>query len=116
MENQFYVYILKCRKGEYYVGHTDNIEQRLSGHNLGAIANCYTKHRRPLKLMCVQIFETRDNAFHAERQIKGWSRKKKEALIENNWKEIKRLNDMQKKNLGALEDILQQVQDERSED
>ena len=97
MQNQFYVYILKCKNGQYYVGHTDNIEQRLSEHYLGAINDCYTKNRRPLELMFLQNFETRDNAFHVERQIKGWSRKKKEALIEDNWEEIKRLNSIQKK-------------------
>jgi len=97
MQDQFYVYILKCKNGEYYVGHTDNIEQRLSEHHLGAINNCYTKSRRPLELMFLQVFATRDEAFHAERQLKGWSRKKKEAFIEDNWAEIKRLNDIQKK-------------------
>jgi putative endonuclease len=97
MQNQFYVYILLCRNGEYYVGHTDNIEQRLSEHHLGTINDCYTKSRRPLELIFLQNFDTRDGAFHAERQIKGWSRKKKEALIEDNWEEIKRLNSIQKK-------------------
>ena len=96
MQNQFYVYILQCKNSEYYVGHTDNIEQRLSEHHLGTIIGCYTKSRRPLKLIFLEAFNSRDEAFHAERQIKGWSRKKKEALIENNWKEIKRLNDIQK--------------------
>lgn len=77
MQNQYYVYVLKCKNGEYYVGHTDNIKQRLSAHHLGAITGCYTRSRRPLELMFLQVFTTRDEAFHAERQIKGWSRKKK---------------------------------------
>jgi len=96
MQNHFYVYILKCINGAYYVGHTDNIEQRLSQHHAGAISNCYTRTRRPLELIFVQSFSTRDDAFHAERQIKGWSRKKKEALMQEDWQEIKRLNELQK--------------------
>jgi predicted GIY-YIG superfamily endonuclease len=98
MQNHFYVYILRCKNGEYYVGHTDNIDQRMSEHHQGLIENCYTKSRRPVELIFLQVFSTRDDAFHAERQIKGWSRKKKEALIEENWEEIKRLNELQKTN------------------
>ena len=96
MQNHFYLYILKCVNGEYYVGHTDNIEKRMSEHNLGLIATCYTKNKRPVELIFTQVFPTRDLAFHAERQVKGWSRKKKEAFIEGNWQEIKRLNILQK--------------------
>jgi len=97
MQNHFYVYILKCKNGEYYVGHTDNIDQRMSQHHLGLIENCYTKSRRPVELMFFEVFSKRDDAFLVERQIKGWSRKKKEALIKRDWQEIKILNDMQKK-------------------
>jgi putative endonuclease len=97
VQNHFYVYILKCKDGEYYVGHTDNIERRISEHNLGLIEKCYTQRRRPVEIVFLQVFSTRDDAFHAERQIKGWSRKKKEALMQDNWQEIKRLNVLQKK-------------------
>jgi predicted GIY-YIG superfamily endonuclease len=81
----------------YYIGHTDDIDQRMSEHNLGLINNCFTKNKRPVELVFLQDFPTRDAAFHAERQIKGWSRKKKEAFIDGNWDEIKRLNFIQKK-------------------
>jgi putative endonuclease len=97
MQNNFFLYILKCNDDSYYIGHTDNIDKRLSEHHLGLISNCYTKNKRPLELLFVQQFSTRDDAFHAERQIKGWSRKKKEALMESDWQEIKKLNDAQKK-------------------
>ena len=96
MQDQFYLYILKCANGAYYIGHTDNIEQRLSEHQSGTISNCYTKTRRPLELMFVQNFPTRDDALHAERQLKGWSRKKKEAFIRGDWQAIKELNILQK--------------------
>ena len=103
MQNQFYVYILQCRGGNYYVGHTDNIDQRISQHQLGLVDSCYTFKRRPVKLVFLQTFSTRDDAFHAERQIKGWSRKKKEALMKEDWEEVKRLNLLQKKFIGALD-------------
>jgi len=96
MQNHFYLYILKCINGAYYIGHTDNIEKRMSEHDQGLIKNCYTTNKRPVELIFLQTFPTRDAAFHAERQIKGWSRKKKEAFMENNWDKIKQLNNEQK--------------------
>src|SRR5438445_2969053 len=96
MQNHFYLYILKCVNNAYYVGHTDNIDQRMSQHNLGAINGCYTQSRRPLELVYLEVFSTRDDAFYAERQVKGWSRKKKEAFINGHWNEIKKLNFLQK--------------------
>ena len=85
--NDFYVYILKCNDGFYYTGHTDNIEQRMSEHHLNQF-KCYTSSRLPVKILFMQIFGTRDEAFNAERQIKKWSRQKKEALIAGDWQKI----------------------------
>lgn len=96
MHNNFYVYILKCNDGSYYTGHTDDIDKRISEHRFGLIANCYTKNRRPIEVVFIQLFSTRDEAFCAERQIKGWSRKKKEALIRQDWGEIIHINNEQK--------------------
>ena len=76
----FHVYILKCSDGSYYTGHTKDLELRLHKHHTGAYCG-YTTYRRPLKLVFSREFPTRDQAFQAERQIKGWSRRKKEALI-----------------------------------
>jgi predicted GIY-YIG superfamily endonuclease len=73
----FCVYILRCNDGSYYVGHTDNIDKRISEHNLGLISG-YTKTKLPIELVYMSTFSTRDEAFMAERQIKGWSRKKKD--------------------------------------
>jgi predicted GIY-YIG superfamily endonuclease len=83
----FYVYILLCSDNSYYTGHTDNLEQRLYQHNRG-VFDCYTKSKRPCKLIFKQLVATRTEAFSAERQIKGWSRKKKEALIRGDWNEV----------------------------
>jgi len=80
----FTVYILKCNDDSYYVGHTDQIEQRISQHQLGSIGG-YTSKRLPVKLIFMQHFDSRAEALVAERKIKDWSRKKKEALIDGNW-------------------------------
>ena len=85
--NDFYVYILKCNDDSYYIGHTDNIEKRISEHNNNQY-NCYTSNRLPVCVVYVQTFGTRDEALSSERQLKKWSRKKKEALIGENWSKI----------------------------
>lgn len=89
--NNFFVYILKCNDGSYYTGHTDNLELRIAAHNDKSFEG-YTAARMPISLVYAQTFATRDEAFNAERQIKGWSCKKKEALIKENWNELVRLS------------------------
>jgi predicted GIY-YIG superfamily endonuclease len=88
----FWVYMLKCADGSYYTGHTDSLETRVVQHEAGAIASCYTHKRLPVTLVYSQSFTTRDEALSAERQIKGWSRAKKEAIIAGNWNEVSRLS------------------------
>lgn len=80
----FFVYILKCGDGSYYTGHTDDLVRRLKEHQEG-ISNCYTIIRRPLTLVFYEEFVSRNEAVEAEKQIKGWTRKKKEALINRDW-------------------------------
>ena len=84
----FVTYILQCSDGSFYTGHTDNLEQRLNQHQTGDIAGCYTVKRRPVVLKWCQEFSTREEAFQAERQIKGWSRRKKQALIDQDWEAL----------------------------
>ena len=86
----FYTYMLKCADGHYYVGHTDNLEARIAGHQSGIVGG-YTKSRQPVELVWSQEFATRYKALAAERQIKGWSRAKKQALIAGDWDLISRL-------------------------
>jgi predicted GIY-YIG superfamily endonuclease len=76
----FFTYILECSDGTYYVGHTDNLDHRMAQHGDG-IGCKYTSQRRPLKLLWSVDFPSREAAFMAERQLKGWSRAKKEALM-----------------------------------
>lgn len=87
----FWVYILRCADTSYYTGHTDNLEQRIAQHNAGTFSTCYTLNRRPLSLVFAQDFATREEALAAEQQIKGWSRKKKEAMMRGDWAEVSRL-------------------------
>ena len=83
----FYTYILQCADGSYYTGHTDNIEKRLAGHHDNELPN-YVARRRPFQLVLVEESSTRIEAIARERQIKGWSRKKKEALISHDWDQL----------------------------
>lgn len=86
----FWVYILQCADGSYYTGHTDDIEKRISEHESGQMGG-YTATRLPVRLIYTQEFQARDQALACERQIKGWSRKKKEAMIRGDWAEVSRL-------------------------
>ena len=76
-----FLYILQCRDGAYYVGTTrDSLEMRVAQHNAGTF-NGYTAQRRPVRLVFHQEFSQITDAIAAERQVKGWRRAKKEALI-----------------------------------
>ena len=88
---RFWVYILRCADNSYYTGHTDNLEQRIAQHNQGYFTTCYTYKRKPLELVFTQDFVTREEALTSEQQIKGWSHKKKEAMMRGDWAEVSRL-------------------------
>jgi predicted GIY-YIG superfamily endonuclease len=87
----FSVYILRCVDGSYYVGHTDDLERRLEMHQRGKVAG-YTATRTPVELAWSDSFRTRDEAFARERQLKGWSRRKKQALIDGDWELLEELS------------------------
>lgn len=78
-----YMYILKCSDGSYYTGSTINLDKRLEEHSAGLGSN-HTKNRLPVKLVYFEEFQRIDSAFQREKQIQGWSRVKKEALINRN--------------------------------
>ena len=80
----FYTYILRCADQSYYTGHTEDLETRIADHQHGRFRG-YTYRRGPVKPCWCQDFATRYEALSAERQIKGWSRAKKEALINGDW-------------------------------
>ena len=86
----FWVYLLRCADGSYYAGHTDDLDKRIGEHMAGACGG-YTATRLPVELVFSQSCPSRVEALALERQIKGWSRAKKEALIRGDWAEISRL-------------------------
>jgi predicted GIY-YIG superfamily endonuclease len=85
----FFVYMLQCADASYYIGQTDDLSRRLFEHEAGILRG-YTSARLPVRLVWSQEFQTRDEAIAAERQIKGWARAKKEALIRGDWLAIRR--------------------------
>jgi len=86
----FRVYILECADGSFYTGHTEDLEIRLAQHTSRKTPD-YITSRLPVSLVFSQEFLTREEAIASERQIKGWSRKKNEAMIRGDWDEVARL-------------------------
>lgn len=86
-----YVYILLCADGSYYVGFTRRPpDERLAIHRSGRVPG-YTASRLPVEMVWCAEFDRHAEAFAVERQIKGWSRAKKQALIAGDWEAIRRL-------------------------
>ncbi len=81
MNHNYFVYILRCADGSYYIGVTNDVDRRLAEHQGGLNLGSYTHQRRPVELVLVEWFQHIDQAIAREKQLKGWSRKKKEALI-----------------------------------
>jgi len=80
-----YLYILHCADGSYYTGTTrESLERRIGEHQAGTFDG-YTAYRRPVSLVFHEAFERIEDAVSAERQIKGWRREKKEALIRGDY-------------------------------
>jgi putative endonuclease len=92
------VYILLCSDGSYYTGITRrDVEERVSEHTQGLDPTCYTFARRPISIVFAASFERVDEAVSFERQIKGWSRAKKEALIRGEYETLPALAARRKK-------------------
>ncbi len=80
-----HVYIVECRDTSYYTGVTNNVERRIHEHNAGIDPDCYTYRRRPVVLRFYETFQEPLQAIAFEKTVKGWSRKKKEAIIAGRW-------------------------------
>jgi predicted GIY-YIG superfamily endonuclease len=91
MDRPFFAYVLVCADGSFYVGHTDDLETRLSQHQAGR-GCAWTASRLPVRLVWFQEFSTRDEAKETERRLKGWSRAKKAALIQGDFDLLRRLS------------------------
>ncbi|MCB9224722.1 MAG: GIY-YIG nuclease family protein [Crocinitomicaceae bacterium] len=82
-----YTYILLCSDDSFYTGSTKNLIKRLFEHQSGIGSN-HTKKRLPVKLVYYEEYTRIDLAFNREKQIQGWSRNKKKALIDGNTKDL----------------------------
>ena len=82
-----YMYILLCSNGKYYTGSTKNLEKRIAEHKNGEGAN-FTKKHLPVELIYYEEYKRIDVAFYREKQVQGWSRKKKEALINGEYEKL----------------------------
>ena len=88
----YYVYILRCNDKSYYTGVTSNLEGRLIQHEDRKYHRSYTASRLPVELVFWERFYNPVHAIDFEKQVKGWSRNKKEALIKRNWHKLKELS------------------------
>jgi putative endonuclease len=86
-----YMYILECVDKSYYTGSTKDLELRLQQHQNAEGAN-HTKKRLPVKLVYIEEFDRIEDAFYREKQVQGWNRKKKEALINNAYEDLPKLS------------------------
>ena len=87
----FVVYMLLCADGSFYIGSTTDLDVRIAWHNEATDPFCYTFSRLPVLLVWSETFSDWSEALTRERQVKGWSRAKKLALVEGDWGEIQRL-------------------------
>ena len=85
---QYYTYILKCSDNSYYTGVTNDLERRIREHQSGSKKTAYTFSRRPITLVWFESFLNINEAILIEKKIKGWSRRKKEALINEDWNKL----------------------------
>ena len=79
-----WMYILVCADGSYYVGSTNDLVRRVNEHNQGRGAR-YTASRRPVRLVYAAEFTSLADAYAKEKQVQGWSRAKREALIRGDY-------------------------------
>ena len=86
-----YVYILRCQDRSLYIGECDELRPRLDRHNEGR-GGVYTASRLPVTLVYAEQFASRIDAVKRERQLKRWTREKKEALVAGDWRNLKRLS------------------------
>jgi putative endonuclease len=100
-----YMYILLCSNGQYYTGSTNDLERRLAEHNSGKGAN-FTRKHLPVELVYFEEFERIDDAFYREKQVQGWNRRKKEALINGETHKLHALSECKNETNSSLRLVL----------
>jgi predicted GIY-YIG superfamily endonuclease len=101
----YYVYILKCSNNAYYIGLTNNLLLRFQEHIDGVYPMCYTYDKRPLTMMYYEAIPFHQEAVEREKQLKGWSRKKKEALINRDYHKLQLLAECQNLTHNKYKDV-----------
>ena len=87
----YYVYILKCKDDSFYTGITSDLQKRILEHQSGKHLNSYTYKRRPINLEFYAEFTNVEIAIQTEKQIKKWSRVKKQTLIDGKFEKLPNL-------------------------
>ena len=90
--HNYYTYILECNDSSYYVGVTNDLDRRLQEHNNGEDKSSYTFDKRPVIVKYYEHFVDINQAIAREKQLKGWGRKKKEALFEQDFEKLVELS------------------------
>jgi putative endonuclease len=86
-----HMYILECADGSFYVGSTTNLDARVAQHQSGDGA-AYTRRRRPVRLVYAAEFDRVTDAYAFEKQVQGWSRAKRRALIDGRFTDLVELS------------------------
>lgn len=86
-----HMYVLECGDSSYYIGSTRDLERRVGEHVAGSYPDGYTASRRPVRLVYSEEYDRIDDAWERERQVHGWSRTKKLALIEGRIEDLRAL-------------------------
>ncbi len=111
---EYFVYILQFNDGSYYTGITNNIEKRMWQYRHNRFLDSYVSQKGPFELVRVETYEYVLDAIGREKQIKRWSRKKKDALATGNWQLlprlsentcIKRIRSMRKMTMSSLDKL-----------
>lgn len=95
MPDKYYVYIIKCKNGSYYIGHTNDLERRMKDHQVGYGSKFTMDNEAELPLY-YEKFASRSDAMKREAQLKRWSRAKKEALIKGDLEKLHELSKRRK--------------------
>jgi putative endonuclease len=90
-KDKYYVYILKCQDGTYYTGFTRDLEKRQKEH-LGGYGAKYTLDKKAEALLYYETFDSQEEALHREKQLKGWTKAKKDSLISGQISHLKKLS------------------------
>lgn len=104
-QEAYYVYILECSNKAYYVGLTNNLILRFQEHVDGVYPMCYTYDKRPLTMLYYETIPFHKEAVEREKQLKGWSRKKKEVLISQDYHRLQLLAECQNLTHAKYKDI-----------